>query len=1152
MLVHSRRFAWSIGLALCLAGLTAHAIPSTNVFLEGVEEPASAVFSQHDVATICAQNEHDAIFVQGYLHARDRFFQMDFQRRAFSGTLAEMFGPGPDADGDGVGDVLAQDVQLRTLGLKRAAEASLPVQTPETMAWLSAYAEGVNAYLASGPLPPEYGALELSSVPPWTELDSLVVAKGLAFSLSFDLEDIDRTLAFLAFDAVGSQAGFSGILLFFQDLYRAAPFDPSISITDPQPLTATGDDGMPTEMPYYYDLGTQGLLQDYHDTVSQIPILNRALSLSDNPGGSNWFIAAGALTDSGFPMFANDPHLALDTPATFYEVHLNVEGSLNVAGVSFPGAPGIVQGCNDVMCWGTSVNPLDVTDVYQEVLLAIPDPNLPPGTLNYTVFDGVPEPMLLIPQQFFVNIIGDGNFDNLVDAGVPPDAGGVTLVVPRRNNGPIVNIDDDDPALITGLSVQYTGWGPTQELEAFRQIAKAESVDAFRDALQFFDVGSQNFGYADINGNIAYFTSAELPIREDFQNLQGPAGFIAPFLIRDGTHTLPHEWLEIQNPQPHQALNREILPFDEMPQIVNPSTGYILNGNNDPVGTTIDNVSFNQLRPGGGVYYLSPGYATGFRMGRLQRLFDDALAGGSTLTFEQFREFQGNNQLLDAEVLTPFLLTAWDNATAEGAPPELTGYAADPRLQEAAARLAAWDFSTPTGIPEGYDPGDDPQALPDPSQAEIDASVAATIYSAWRGQVVQRVIDGTMSVFPISAEETLADLTPGSSQAMAALRNFLDIYPSRHGIGLSGLNFFFSPGIADQEVSRDNILLEALGNALDLLASDEFGPAFGNSTNQDDYRWGKLHRITFDHPLGPPFNIPPSGGLSDLGPDLPGVARAGGLGAVDASTHSARADGLNEFTFDSGPNRRLLATLAPTGPEAREVIPGGQSGVIGSPFQSDQLQLWLVNDEHDLPIDKDDAIAQAVREEVYKAGCPEEPDPQSQGYWHRQCLGLPASEGGIDPGRNGRGPQSPTEPGFADELRACADARLEDLGFYGETTCSGMDADPANDAGEKALKQLTALILNVCSERLGDFCDIDVSAYGCSSTTVGDLIDEATGLIQSGSANEAKDCLAAVNEGAGLVPGGADWAQPAPPKQRKIAADAKQQPGGSSNFGLRK
>jgi len=169
-------------------------------------------------------------------------------------------------------------------------------------------------------------------------------------------------------------------------------------------------------------------------------------------------------------------------------------------------------------------------------------------------------------------------------------------------------------------------------------------------------------------------------------------------------------------------------------------------------------------------------------------------------------------------------------------------------------------------------------------------------------------------------------------------------------------------------VARDFILLNSLLNGLDLLASDEFAPAFANSTNLDDYRWGKLHRIVFAHDLGPQLSIPPAGSPLNLAPDLPGISRAGGMGAVDASSHSARADALNDFMFGSGPSRRLIATMAPTGPEVLEVIPGGESGNPGSPFQIDQLFLWLVNAFKPLPVSLDDVIALGVETETFICG----------------------------------------------------------------------------------------------------------------------------------------------------------------------------------------
>ncbi|MEE8386238.1 MAG: hypothetical protein V3S01_09995, partial [Dehalococcoidia bacterium] len=169
---------------------------------------------------------------------------------------------------------------------------------------------------------------------------------------------------------------------------------------------------------------------------------------------------------------------------------------------------------------------------------------------------------------------------------------------------------------------------------------------------------------------------------------------------------------------------------------------------------------------------------------------------------------------------------------------------------------------------------------------------------------------------------------------------------------------------------------------------------------------------------------------------------------------------------------------------------------------------------------------------VTATDCVCNPVPNSQGYWHRQCLGLPETGDpattGIDPGRNGRGPQEPTEPEFQKVLLPAVNVELQTRFFEFQGTCGGMDADPASDKCEKALKQYTALLLNLESRRVVWACPIDVSGAGCSATTINELLDEAAALINSGSqnsCNQAHSCLDAVNIGASIL----ETAMVAPP-----------------------
>jgi penicillin amidase len=912
--------------------------------LKGLRAAVRVVWDSDFIPHVFAENDRDAMLALGYVHARDRFFQMDLLRRQASGTSAELLGR----------SALPSDIQVRTLGLRRAAEASLNAYPAETRALLEGYADGVNAYVQdpASALPPEYRSLELTraSIPAWTVMDSLVIAKGLAFSLSFFQEDAELSVSLAACQKAGQAGGFDGTTLFFEDLVRVAPFDPTVSIPGFFPAPSGAKRQAQREatleaarrLPEVIAPETLKLAQKYLEALRRAPLFEGTLEPGLHRLASNWWLIGGKLTDSGYAMLASDPHLSLSTPPIWYEAHLIVSndparGPMNVAGVTLPGVPGVVLGCNERVCWGATMNPLDVTDTFQEQIVF----DLATLTPKGTVFEGRVDPLVLIPQTYRVNQVGNGVQDDVVTASVGLFEGGMTVLVPRRNNGPIVAIDASSLQNITALSVQYTGWGATREAQTFLGFARARTLEDFKSALRSFTFGSQNWAYADLEGNIAYFTSAELPLREDLETL-GRVDGTPPFLIRDGAHRYRNEWLPVRNPQPGQSLPYEILPFEEMPQVVNPPQGFIANANNDPVGLTLENNPLGRRRPGGGIYYLSPGYDCGFRVGRITGLIRDIQVLGGKIDLGTLAGLQANNQLLDAQVFVPYIQAALANARAFGAPSELAALAADGRVAEAVDRLGLWDYSTPTGIREGYDPGDDAAKLPEPSHREAQNSIAATIYSVWRGQILRNTIDATLRRLG------LQEYLPPDDRSLAALRNLLEKFPVTRGRGASGVSFFEAAGAPSPEAARDILILRSLREALNLLSGDAFAPAFSYSTRFDDYRWGKLHRIVFRHALGGALNIPPAGGFPDLGPRLPGLARAGGFEVLDASGHDARAASAGQFMFGSGPSRRFVGELAPGGIRAYQIIPGGQSGFSSSPAYSNMLGRWLTNSYHPL------------------------------------------------------------------------------------------------------------------------------------------------------------------------------------------------------------
>ena len=158
------------------------------------------------------------------------------------------------------------------------------------------------------------------------------------------------------------------------------------------------------------------------------------------------------------------------------------------------------------------------------------------------------------------------------------------------------------------------------------------------------------------------------------------------------------------------------------------------------------------------------------------------------------------------------------------------------------------------------------------------------------------------------------------------------------------------------------MILRSLSIALDLLASPDFADAFNGSTNQSDYRWGRLHRVVLAHPLGAPFSIPPAGGAFPQPlPNLPGIPTDGGLHTVDLGNHQITRDNSNGFMFPGGPALRYVASIESDGIESVSSLPGGQSGVPSSPFYLNLLRRWLTNeafplrtDVVDVPDDRDD------------------------------------------------------------------------------------------------------------------------------------------------------------------------------------------------------
>jgi penicillin amidase len=962
----------SLRLLLALAAL-AFAIasdcggpPQVQLPLPGLLAPVRVRIDSLGVPHVFAENDTDMARVQGFLHARDRFWKMDITRREVDGTLTELFGPSR----------LDDDVQMRALGLHRAAGRSLAELSAREREVLDAYAAGANAWIAevragTRALPPEYAALELSaaSLRDWTALDTLAIGKGIAASLSLDIDaGLVETLETYCAAGAAAAPPFDGAALLFQDVRRFAPMDPASTVPDATgalPFTEVASDPIScADLP-----ASVAAVRRFRDKAEQTPLLAAAMQRHERQIGSNEWGVAAPVAVGGVPIIANDPHLSLGTPAEFYENHLvvsadPVEGAMNVSGVTFPGVPFVILGQNERVTWGATTNPMDVTDLFQDKLVkgraGCLGENGRPTTFCIESGGALYPVIAQIVLPYLVNTPGDGELDNLEDSGLSlQDLGAIALTVPFRSYAPVVDIDD--PGIFLGgsvtetgvLTLQYTGFQATGEVRTFRLWNRARDLADFRAGLDEFDAGGQNWAYADADGNVGYFSSAELPLRADLE--QGQVVGLPPFFVRDGLSGA-NNWIPDPARTQGQAVPFAILPYDEMPQTLNPVNGFFSNANNDPAGTSLDNDVTNQRRLSNpdAIYYLSGGYDPGLRSGRITQLLRDRIRAGQKISVEDMKRFQTNVQERDAELMTPFLLAAFANAQA---------LAADPRVAEAVGRLADWDWSTPTGLAEGWDASDVLGTRLDPvPAAEVEASVAATIYNVWRAKLIKSVIDARLAALGVPGV--------GSGDALKAVHHLL-AQPTFSGVGHSGVDFFPAPAGLPAAARRDVALLGALRDALDALASNAYARAFANSTDQDDYRWGRLHRKTFGHALGGDFSLPPYAGFTDLASDLLGLARDGGYEVVNASGYSAKADGVDAFRFGGGPVRRYVGMASfPSAPGGAVVGYNAVPSVVGDPPNAAQLRHWLTGDTHTVHMNEDAIRPLTARIETYSAPAP--------------------------------------------------------------------------------------------------------------------------------------------------------------------------------------
>jgi len=537
-----------------------------------------------------------------------------------------------------------------------------------------------------------------------------------------------------------------------------------------------------------------------------------AMAPPPDPGlGSNNWVLAGSRTASGKPLLANDPHLGIREPAIWYQTHLNLASEgFNVVGVTFTGVPGIVVGHNDHVAWGvTNLGP-DVQDLYVEV----PNPQNPQEFLH----NGRYEPAQVLQED--IKVKGK-------ERPVP-----FTLLVTRH--GPIITpvsaSKEQRPAV--ALAMRWTALDPSAELGAILGFDRAKNWTEFRAALQQFSVPAQNFVFAADDGTIAYRGNGRVPIRKQGNGLLPVPGW-----------TDDYDWTGF-------------VPWEALPEVVNPPTGFIATANAKPVDDSYP-------------YFLNVAWAPPYRTQRIQEVLQKAQGW----TVQQMEQLQTDHANLQARTLLPVLLPAAEQGLKGASQLE----------QDALQALHNWD------------------------QVDSTEAVGTTLFRLWYRNLQRELYAPGMGD---ALFERMTDATQITDRLLLA---------AGQGKPSSWLPADGLPGAAARSLRK----------TVADLRTDLGGQVSG-------WKWGKVHTITFGHPLG---SVKPLNLLFNVGP----YALGGGSDTVGAASYSRLGPGFG--VTSAAPWRQVVDLANPAG-DSFDVVGPGESGNPVSSHYRDQAGLWLQGAYH--------------------------------------------------------------------------------------------------------------------------------------------------------------------------------------------------------------
>ncbi|MEN8120829.1 MAG: penicillin acylase family protein [Bacteroidota bacterium] len=581
--------------------------------VSGIKGKIEIIRDKSAIPHIYADHQDDLAFGMGYVMAEDRLWQMDLFKRVAIGRLSEIFGE----------QTLAADRFAKVLGFQRNALLLLDSLTLDEKEYLQAFVNGINKYIESHPgnIPMEFKILQYDAEK-FSPLDIISLSYFQSYASNHNWKY--ELLRAAAIKELGEKKGRELVsAITFHGPYMAQPGEhdenegrPAVKDFSQKPAVE------PDNMADLSKVAERKLSNPLFAAMLEVDDqIKSIVGVQSNQVHSNYWVISGERSQSGKPVFANDYHMPFLLPSLWYEIHIVGDG-IDAMGISMPGSPTIIAGHNKNIAWGATTTGADTQDMFWE--------KLNPDNPSEYMFNGEYIPFKTYTESIKYKKDGEILTDN--------------ITVKESRHGPVINsIVESLSGSDSLMALQGVENAAKGQMSFSMKIYKAKNWQEFKKALAEIRAPVWNWGYADQNGNIGYKLTGKIPVRKKGYGLEPHIGWTGEF-----------EWMGY-------------IPFEDLPEVYNPQSGYIISANNEILDSRYPHLIF------GSTFQLP------FRAMRIESL----ILKKDKLSQEDIRKIQADTHSEFALILGNYVKKTLDNTKNE-----------DDRLKDIKEYIEAWDGAT--------------------------------------------------------------------------------------------------------------------------------------------------------------------------------------------------------------------------------------------------------------------------------------------------------------------------------------------------------------------------------------------------------------------------------------------------------------------------